>query len=324
MSSQPLSPPLPSAEARAVPGYEDVAVLIPCLNEERTVGKVVRDFSAALKGARILVFDNGSSDGTALAAERSGASVVHAHRRGKGNVVKQMFEQVDAELYVLVDGDDTYPAPEAQRLIAEFRKGGVDMVVGARMVPDGVVAYRRFHRFGNRLISSLIAWLFSIEVTDVLSGYRVLSRQFVKSVPLESSGFEIETELTLQAATKGLASREVPIEYRPRPHGSVSKLNTFSDGFLVLKAIFIICKDYKPLLFFSCLSVALALASLAAGARPILGYLETGLVHHLPTAVLATGTAILAALSLCIGLILDTLAKYHNENIQLFRRLMKK
>ena len=304
--------------------YEDVAVLIPCLNEERTIGKVVRDFSAALPGARILVFDNASSDGTALAAQRSGAAVIHAHRRGKGNVVKQMFEQVDAALYVLVDGDDTYPAPDAQRLIAEFRKGGVDMVVGARIAPDGVEAYRRFHRFGNRLISALIARLFSIEVTDVLSGYRVLSREFVKSVPLASSGFEIETELTLQAAAKGLASRELPIEYRPRPHGSVSKLNTFADGLVVLKAIVTIFKDYKPLLFFSGLSVALALASLAVGARAILGYLDTALVHHLPSALLATGTAILAALSLCIGLILDTLAKYHNENIQLFRRLMKK
>jgi glycosyltransferase involved in cell wall biosynthesis len=304
--------------------YEDVAVLIPCLNEERTIGKVVRDFSAALPGARILVFDNASSDGTALTAQRSGAAVIHAHRRGKGNVVKQMFEQVDAALYVLVDGDDTYPAPDAQRLIAEFRKGGVDMVVGARIAPDGVAAYRRFHRFGNRLISALIARLFSIEVTDVLSGYRVLSREFVKSVPLASSGFEIETELTLQAAAKGLASRELPIEYRPRPHGSVSKLNTFADGLVVLKAIVTIFKDYKPLLFFSGLSVALALASLAVGARAILGYLDTGLVHHLPSALLATGTAILAALSLCIGLILDTLAKYHNENIQLFRRLMKK
>ena len=307
-----------------MPGYEEVAVLIPCLNEERTIGKVVRDFSAALPGARILVFDNASSDGTALAAQRSGAAVIHACRRGKGNVVKQMFEQVDAALYVLVDGDDTYPAPDAQRLIAEFRKGGVDMVVGARIAPDGVEAYRRFHRFGNRLISALIARLFSIEVTDVLSGYRVLSREFVKSVPLASSGFEIETELTLQAAAKGLASRELPIEYRPRPHGSVSKLNTFADGLVVLKAIVTIFKDYKPLLFFSGLSVALALASLAVGARAILGYLDTGLVHHLPSALLATGIAILAALSLCIGLILDTLAKYHNENIQLFRRLMKK
>ena len=304
--------------------YEDVSVLIPCLNEERTIGKVVRDFGAALPGARILVFDNASSDGTALTAQRSGAAVIHAQRRGKGNVVKQMFEQVDAELYVLVDGDDTYPAPDAQRLIAEFRKGGVDMVVGARSAPDGVAAYRRFHRFGNRLISALIARLFSIEVTDVLSGYRVLSREFVKSVPLASSGFEIETELTLQAAAKGFASRELPIEYRPRPQGSVSKLNTFADGLVVLKAIVTIFKDYKPLLFFSGLSVALALVSLAVGARAILGYLETGLVHHLPSAVLATGTAILAALSLCIGLILDTLAKYHNENIQLFRRLMKK
>jgi hypothetical protein len=239
-------------------------------------------------------------------------------------VVRRMFDQVDAGLYLLVDGDDTYPAADAQRLIAELRSGGADMVVGARVAPDGSDAYRRFHRAGNRLISGLISRLFSAGVADVLSGYRVLTREFVKSVPLESRGFEIETELTLQAATKGFVAREVPVAYRARPEGSVSKLSTFADGLVVLKAIVIIFKDYKPLLFFSSLSAALALASLAAGARPVLGYLATGLVHQLPSAILATGLAILAALSLSIGLILDTQAKYHNENVQLFRRLMKK
>jgi len=303
--------------------YDDVAVLIPCFNEEKTVGSVVKDFSAVLTGARVIVFDNDSSDNTALVAERNGATVVHAPRRGKGNVIKQMFDQVDAEVYLTVDGDGTYPVSAAQELIAEFRKGGVDMVVGAR-ASGGEFAYRRFHRFGNWLVASLISRLFSIKVTDVMSGYRVLSKEFVKSVPLKSEGFEVETEMTLQAATKDFVIKELPIQYGARPEGSFSKLNTLSDGFLVLKAIFIIFKDYKPLFFFGSLSGVLMLISIIAGSRAVTDYLETGQVYHLPSAVFATGTMILAALSISIGLILDTISKYHNENFQLLRRLVKK
>lgn len=304
--------------------YRDVAVLIPCFNEEKTVGKVVTDFNAALTGANILVFDNESTDNTAAVAQMNGATVIHAPRRGKGNVVKQMFDQVDAEVYITVDGDDTYPASAAKELVAEFRKGGVDMIVGVRESSAQEHSYRRFHRFGNRLVASLISRLFSIKLTDVMSGYRVLSKEFVKSVPLKSKGFEVETEMTLQAATKDFVIREVPIQYGSRPEGSYSKLNTFSDGFLVLKAIFIIFKDYKPLIFFSSLSGVLVIISAIAGSRAVSDYLETGQVYHLPSAVLATGTMILAALSLSIGLILDTLSKYHNENFQLLRRLVKK
>lgn len=304
--------------------YDDVAVLIPCLNEERTVGKVVTDFNRVLVGARILVFNNDSTDKTADVAEIHGAIVIRAPRRGKGNVVRQMFEHVEADVYITVDGDDTYPASAAQELVAEFRKGGVDMIVGVRKsgVEDG--SDRRFHRFGNRLVAWLISHLFPIKVTDVMSGYRVLSREFVKSVPLRARGFEVETEMTLQAATKDFVIREIPIEYGRRPEGSYSKLNTFSDGFLVLRAIFIIFKDYKPLIFFACLSGALVIVSGLAGFRAIRDYVETGQVYHLPSAVLATGTIILAALSLSIGVILDTLSKYHNENFQLLRRLVKK
>lgn len=303
--------------------YDDVAVLIPCLNEERTVGGVVRDFSAALTGARVIVFDNDSSDTTAMVAQTNGATVVHAARRGKGNVVKQMFDQVDAEIYLTVDGDGTYPVSAARELIAEFRKGGVDMVVGAR-ASAGEFAYRRFHRFGNWLVALLISKLFSIKVTDVMSGYRVLSKEFVKSVSLKSGGFEIETEMTLQAATKDFVIKELPIQYGARPDGSSSKLNTFSDGFLVLKAIFIIFKDYKPLIFFVSLSGVLVFISIIVGLRAVNDYVETGQVYHLPSAVFATGTMILAALSVSIGLILDTISKYHNENFQLLRRLVKK
>jgi len=304
--------------------YDDVAVLIPCLNEEKTVAKVVTDFSTVLTGAKIFVYDNNSTDATASMARMSGAIVVHAPRRGKGNIVKQMFDQVDSEVYITVDGDDTYPALAARELIAEFRKGGVDMIVGVRTSSLEDRSYRRFHRFGNRLVASLISRLFAIKVTDVMSGYRVLSREFVKSVPLKSEGFEVETELTLQAATKDFVIREVPIQYGKRPEGSFSKLNTYSDGFLVLKAIFIIFKDYKPLIFFTTLSAVLLVISIITGLRAIDDYVKTGQVYHLPSAVLATGTMILAALSLSIGLILDTISKYHNENFQLLRRLVKK
>ena len=304
--------------------YDEAVVLIPCLNEETTIGKVVEDFSKALGGARILVFDNNSTDDTAIIAESCGAEVIHAPRQGKGNVVKQMFDQVDSEIYVMVDGDDTYPAAAAREMIAEFRKGGADMIVGVRKSSAEELSYRRFHRFGNRLISTLISRLFAIKVTDVMSGYRVFSKEFVKSVPLKSGGFEVETEMTLQAATKDFVIKEVPIHYGHRPEGSYSKLNTYSDGFLVLKAVFIIFKDYKPLVFFAALSAVLSLVTIIAGIRPITDYVETGQVYHLPSAVLATGTGILAALSLSIGLILNTISKYHNENFQMLRRLVKK
>ena len=305
-------------------GYDTVAVLIPCFNEEKTIGKVVTDFTRVLSGARVIVFDNNSTDTSAAIARTTGASVVQSPRQGKGNVVRQMFEQIDADIYLMVDGDDTYPAVAAEELISEYNRGGVDMVVGVRNAADQALSQRRFHRFGNRLVAWLISRLFSIKVTDVMSGYRVISKEFVKSVPLRSEGFEVETEMTLQAATKDFAIREVPISYGSRPEGSYSKLNTLSDGFLVLKAIFIIFKDYKPLIFFSVLSGLLLITSVVAGLGAVTDYLETGQVYHLPSAVLATGTMILSALSLSIGLILDTISKYHNENFQLLRRLVKK
>jgi glycosyltransferase involved in cell wall biosynthesis len=305
-------------------GYDTVAVLIPCFNEEKTIGKVVADFARVLRDARVIVFDNNSTDGSATIARTTGATVVHSPRQGKGNVVRQMFDQVDADIYLMVDGDDTYPALAAEELIAEYKRGGVDMVVGVRNAATAALSQRRFHSFGNHLVAWLISKLFSIRVTDVMSGYRVISKEFVKSVPLRSQGFEVETEMTLQAATKDFSIREVSISYGSRPEGSYSKLNTLSDGFLVLKAIFIIFKDYKPLIFFSALSGLLLIISIVAGLGAVTDYLETGQVYHLPSAVLATGTMILSALSLSIGLILDTISKYQNENFQLLRRLVKK
>ena len=301
-----------------------VAVLIPCFNEDITIGKVVTDFKRVLPDATILVYDNNSTDNTASVARKSGATVIHAPRQGKGNVVRQMFEEVDAELYLMVDGDDTYPASAAPELIAELTKSGADMIVGARISSFDEHSFRRFHKFGNHLVARLISRLFSAKVSDILSGYRVFSKAFVKTAPLMSKGFEIETEMTLQALAKNYTIKEIPINYGSRPEGSYSKLNTYSDGFLVLKSIFIIFKDFKPLIFFSWLSALLLLVTILTGIWPILDYLEFRYVYHIPFAILATGTGILSALSLSIGVILETISKYHNENFELLRRVLKK
>jgi glycosyltransferase involved in cell wall biosynthesis len=300
--------------------YQGVAVLIPCYNEELTVGNVVRDFRAVLPGARIIVFDNNSTDRTAEIARTHGADVIWSSRPGKGNVVQHMFETVDAEHYVMVDGDDTYPASLAPALIARLVETGADMVVGSRVAEHPSDSFRRFHRFGNRLVARLISILFRVKVVDVMSGFRVFSRTFVKTVPLMSAGFEIETEMTLQAVAKQFKIVEYPVTYGVRPEGSISKLNTYSDGLLVMRAIFAIFKDYKPQVFFSVLSVILATASLAAGLPPILEYVNTRWVSHVPLAILAASLGILAVLCLGIGLILGTVNRYHNESIRLWRR----
>lgn len=302
--------------------YSNTAVLVPCYNEEITVAKVVHDFRASLPGAKIYVYDNNSSDLTVEKATEAGAIVVPSPIQGKGNVVRQMFEEVEADVYVLVDGDDTYPAEVAPELIHELVSRRMDMVVGSRLEEYDKKSFRRFHKFGNRIITGLISVLFSVSIRDMLSGYRIFSRRFVKSIPLTSEGFEIETELTLQSVSKRQRIIEFPIHYRNRPEGSFSKLNTFSDGFLVLKSIFIIFRFYKPMLFFGILSILLALLSLWSGYRPVLEYLEGGFVYALPRAVLASGLGILSIFSLGIGLIQDTILRLHNEQFLLFNRLL--
>lgn len=299
---------------------ERVAVLIPCRDEEVTVAAVVEEFRRVLQGASIFVYDNDSKDRTAERARAAGAIVVASPRRGKGHVVRHMFESVDADAYILVDGDGTYPAADAPRLLEALRKGDVDMVVGARVARPDAGAFRLFHRFGNRLVTGLIAALFRVSATDVMSGYRAFSREFVRTVPLLSGGFEIETEMTLQAVAKGYRFREVAVSYGRRPEGSRSKLDTFSDGFLVLRTVLIILKDYKPLYFFTCTAVLFALLSVAAGWGPVQDYMRTGLVPRFPSAILAAALAVLAGISLGVGLILDTLAKYQREQFEQWRR----
>ena len=300
--------------------FRGVAVLIPCYNEEITIRKVVEDFRRALPGAALYVFDNDSTDRTAAIAREAGAIVVPSPRRGKGHVVRHMFQSVEAESYLMVDGDDTYPADQAERLLEAFRAGGVDMIGGARIARPEEGAFRRFHRFGNRLVARLIASLFRVPATDVMSGYRVFSRGFVKSIPLLSSGFEIETEMTLQAAAKGYLFKEVPIGYGKRPAGSHSKLDTWSDGFLVLRTILLIVKDYKPLVFFALLSLFFALLSIASGWGPVQDYMNTGTVPRFPSAILAAALGILSFVSLAVGFILDTLARFQREQFEQWRR----
>ena len=300
-----------------------IAVVIPCLDEEPTVGRVVRDFSSALPGAAIYVFDNGSSDDTAAVARSAGARVIPSPRRGKGNVLRHMSEVVDADIYVLVDGDDTYPADAAPDLIERFRRDRLDMLVATRLVEHADGSFRIFHKLGNRVVSRLVSLLFSAAVSDILSGYRILSREFVRVVRLRTSGFEVETEMTLQALAKRFAIAEMPVPYGVRPQGSTSKLETWSDGYLIVKCFFLILKDYKPLLFFSSIAAIFATISLISGIGPILEFYQTGLVFRIPRAILATGLGVLALLSFFVGLILDTISKYHAENIELWKHRLK-
>ena len=282
-----------------------VAVLIPCYNEAAAIGGVVRDFRAALPNAMIFVYDNNSTDDTCEVARRAGAIVRREPQRGKGNVVRRMFADVEADVFVLVDGDDTYDASCVRVLIDRLLHDCLDMVNAARTAQsDG--AYRRGHRFGNLFLTGCVAYVFGSQLSDMLSGYRVFSRRFVKSFPALSAGFEIETELTVHALELRLPIAEVPTRYGERPAGSASKLNTYRDGVRILMTIFNLVKLEKPLQFFGVLFLLLALAALAIEVPVISTYLRTGLVPRLPTAVLGTGMMLVAFLSLVCGLVLDT------------------
>ncbi|MDE8703017.1 glycosyltransferase family 2 protein [Adlercreutzia equolifaciens] len=292
-----------------------MAVLVPCYNEAVTVGKVVDDFKAALPKAVIYVYDNNSTDDTARIAAEHGAVVRTESRQGKGNVVRSMFRDIDADFYVMVDGDDTYPAEAVDQLIAPLAADEADMTVGDRLSNGsyGEENDRPFHGFGNNLVRRLIKIIYGYAFNDVMTGYRAFSRAFVKTMPVMSEGFQIETEISIWAVDRRWRVADVPIDYRDRPAGSESKLSTFSDGMLVLAAIASLFRDYRPMAFFGWLAVLLALCGLAAGVPVIGEYLATGFVSKLPSAVLAVAFMIVAALSLTAGLILDTVAKSHRR-----------
>ena len=285
-----------------------IAVLVPCRNEGITVAEVVRAFKGALPQAIVYVYDNNSTDGTSQVAQRAGAIVRTERQQGKGNVVRRMFADIDAGVYVLVDGDDTYEAAAAPRLIERLVADRLDMITGVRH-EVAKAAYRPGHRFGNWLLTSLVRWTFSAHVADMLSGYRVLSRRFVKSFPTQATGFGIETEMTVHGLEMLMPVAEMETAYKERPAGSVSKLNTFRDGFRILFLILTLAKEERPLLFFGLIALVLALVSIGLSIPIFVTYFETGLVPRFPTAILATGLMILAVLSFFSGLILDTVTR---------------
>jgi glycosyltransferase involved in cell wall biosynthesis len=289
-----------------------VAVLVPCYNEERAIAKVVGDFRAALPGATIYVYDNNSKDSTAAAARGAGAVVRSETHQGKGYVVRRMFNDVEADVYVLVDGDATYDAPSAAKMIAKLLDDHLDMVVATRIDTEEA-AYRRGHRTGNLLLTGLVTNIFGRAFTDILSGYRVFSRRFVKSFPILSGGFEIETELTVHALELELPVGEVATPYYSRPSGSSSKLSTWHDGFRILWMVLKLYRTERPLSFFGSLGIALALGAIGLAIPIFITYLHEGLVPRLPTAVLATGLVLVAFLSIACGLILDTVTRGRRE-----------
>lgn len=299
--------------------YKNVAVIIPCYNEVQAIGKVVDDYKAELPGCKVYVYDNNSSDNTGAIAAKHGAVVRREPRQGKGNVCRQMFRDIEADCYLMVDGDDTYDEKKARELCDPILTGKADMTVGDRL-SNGTYAEenkRAFHGFGNDLVRVMIKWIYGYSFDDVMTGYRGMSRAFVKTFPVMSDGFQIETELSIHAVDRRWRIVDVPIVYRDRPDGSVSKLNTVADGFKVLMMIGVLFKDYRPLKFFSLLALILGVIALLLGVPVICEYLSTGLVPRLPTALLAVGFVFLCGLSFATGLILDSVAKVERKEWEL-------
>jgi len=293
-----------------------IAVLLPCYNEEAAIASVVEDFKSALPDARIFVYDNASTDRTRDVALEAGADVFHEPRKGKGIVVRRMFADIAADIYVLADGDGTYDASVAPEMVSRLVEENLDMVVGARVdtgEQQGRNTYRRGHRMGNRLFTGTIAFLFGRRFSDILSGYRVFSRRFVKSMPVNAEGFEIETEMTIHSLTLKLPVGEIPASYGVRPEGSASKLNSVRDGFRILGTIIKLLKEARPFAFFSTIFVILAATSVILGVPLVITFLETGLVPRYPTAILAVGIMLVGFICLACGLILDTVSRSRRD-----------
>lgn len=295
-----------------------IAVLLPCYNEEPTIAKVVEGFRQAVPEADIYVYDNNSTDGTAQAATAAGAIVRHEPMQGKGNVIRRMFREVEADVYLMADGDDTYPASQARELIQPIADGTADMVIGDRLSSTYFEQNKRpFHNSGNRVVRWLIRRFWHTDIHDIMTGYRAFSRPFVKNFPVMSGNFEIETEMTIHALDRRFALREVPVTYRDRPAGSVSKLNTLADGLSVLKTIMILYKEYRPLRFFSWLALLLALVGVGMLVPVLIEYFHTGLVPRFPTLIVALFMLLAALLSLFTGLCLDVIVTKDRKNYEL-------
>lgn len=310
--SESLAPSLVAGEHAPPTEAPRIAVLVPCYNEGATIATVVEDFRAALPNAPIFVYDNNSTDATEAAARAAGAVVRREPLQGKGHVVRRMFADVEADIYVLVDGDDTYDAASAPRMVQFLLDQRLDMVIGAR-IGSSHEAWRRGHRLGNAALTGIVRWTFGDRVRDMLSGYRVFSRRFVKSFPALAGGFETETEFTIHALALNMPVGEFAAPYRERPAGSVSKLRTYWDGLRILRAILVLVKEERPLPFFSLAGLVLLLTGVGLGVPIILEFIRTGFVPRLPTAVLATGFVILSFLSFVCGLVLDSVARGRKE-----------
>jgi glycosyltransferase involved in cell wall biosynthesis len=295
--------------ADSSPKAPSIAVVIPCYQEALTIGKVVADFRRELPAARIYVYDNNCTDGTAGIAAQAGAIVRREKRQGKGYVVAAMFEQIEEDILIMVDGDDTYEAGHVHKLLEPILRGDADMTAATRLTTHGDNSFRPLHIAGNRMICGIINWMFKSDVTDIFSGYRAFTRESARQIPITARGFDVETELTLQALYRGQVIRELPAPYRARPAGSFSKLNTFSDGFLVLLRLFLIVKSYKPLTFFGGISLVLFVLGLAVGSLPVYDFLSDPghYVHRVPSAILAASLVMLSCFSLGLGLILNSM-----------------
>lgn len=302
---------------------DKIAVLIPCYNESQTIAKVVKDYREVLPEAAIYVYDNNSSDHTDEIAREAGAIVRYEYRQGKGNVIRSMFRDIDAECYLMIDGDDTYPAENARSMVDVILSGKADMVIGDRLSSTYFTENKRpFHNTGNRLVRGLINTIFNSDIKDIMTGYRAFNYEFVKSFPILSKGFEIETEMSIHALDKSFKLLEVPVTYRDRPAGSVSKLNTYKDGFRVLKTIARLFRDYKPFAFFGWLGLLCFLIATALFAPVFLGYLETGLVPKFPTLIACSGIYVISFLLWAIGVILEVIAIKHRHLFELYLNLL--
>ena len=298
---------------------EKIAVLIPCYNEELTIEKVIKDFKKELPDADIYVYDNNSKDKTAEIAKNAGAILRHEYRQGKGNVVRTMFKEIEADIYVMVDGYDTYPAEFVHDLIKPVKDGQVDMCIGDRLTNGTYQEQikKNFHEFGNNLVRKTINILFKNKLKDIMTGYRVFSREFVKNMPVMSPKFELETEMTLHALDRKYRIKEIPIVFRERPEGSESKINTVGDGIKVIKTIIKMFKDYKPRTFYWIIAAILIVIGLFVGMPVIVEFFRTGFITKVPSAILATGIMTLAIIIAQCGVILDTVVKQHREDYEL-------
>lgn len=304
---------------------EKIAILIPAYNEEITIEKVIKDFQRVLPKANIYVYDNNSKDKTNEIASSTGVHVVFEPRQGKGNVVRSMFKDIYADYYIMVDADDTYPADEVEKLLEPMRNGLADMVIGDRL-SNGTYTdenKRAFHDFGNNLVKNLINKIYDGNFEDIMTGYRGFTQEFVKTFPVTSAGFEIETEMSIHAMDKRYKLIEVPISYRDRPEGSESKLNTYADGFRVLKTIFQFFKSYRPMFFFGIVALIFFILSLTVGIPVLAEFFETNFITKIPSAILATGLILLSAISLMLGLALDSIAKSERKEYELFSIMIK-